>query len=425
MITPKENAGIALTNPGGSVSRRKSFVAAALCAAVLTPVGAAPAQACSTSLDAQALTGFEHGRRGFHVSTVMASGTGVSYPSDARTGAYALRVSAAKSNGYGWFMWSRVPAPYAASGRFALRLDQLPSSNVTQLFGMDTYESPRSTLRLGYDASSKRLKLTLRSAATGSTSVVYGNSTVSAGQWYVIDVRHDASTAWQSATWSVDGASQGNLLVRSNRAEPLYNVYLGTNQYDSFTASYDDLVLTGNAADYPIGDGHVRALRPNGSALGSGTLLNDDGTKVDSTSWQRLDDASALSTADFIKQTVASLSAHALIDFEDTDDTCIRAVRAHTWTHALAKGSNNAKLFVADGALSSLIKDGDWGGTGSRDYSGAVVPAGVAWTPEAVNGLTGRFGYSTDVSPAPLLDGVLLEYEAETPPPAEETQPAA
>ena len=105
------------------MSRRKSFVAAALCAAVLTPVGAAPAQACSTSLDAQALTGFEHGRRGFHVSTVMASGTGVSYPSDARTGAYALRVSAAKSNGYGWFMWSRVPAPYAASGRFALRLD--------------------------------------------------------------------------------------------------------------------------------------------------------------------------------------------------------------------------------------------------------------------------------------------------------------
>lgn len=394
------------------MSRRKSFIAVAGCAAALVPVGAAPAQACPTApLAAQALTGFEHGRKGFHVSTVMAAGSGVSYDSTSRTGAYALRVAANQSNGYGWFMWSQTPAPMAATARFALRLDQLPSSNVTQLFGMDSYESPRSTLRLGYDASSNKLKLTLRSAATNSTATLFAGGDAEAGRWYVIDLRWDARTALQSAQWSIDGAAQGTASVLSNRPEPLYNVYLGTTAYDTFTARYDDLVLTGDPNDYPIGDGGVRALRPNGSANSSSAIRDDDGTVADASSWQRLDDANALSTADFVKQTSASSSAFARIDFQDTDSTCIRAVRGHVWTHDSGKGGNNARLVVLDGPRESLVKGGDWAGAGSRDYSGAVAPA-TTWSQAAVNGLVARFGFSTDASPAPLLDGVLLEYEA-------------
>ena len=394
------------------MSRRKSFTAIAACVAVLSPVGAAPAQACPAApLAAQALTGFEHGRRGFHVSTVMANGSGVSYESTARTGAYALKVAANKTNGFGWFMWSQAPVPMAGTARFALRLDQLPAGNVTQLFGMDTYENPRSTLRLGYDAATQKLRLSLRSAYTGSASSALAGVQVEAGRWYVLDLRWDARTAAQTADWSIEGVPQAQTAVRSFRPEPLYNVYLGTTAYDSFTARYDDLVLTGDAADYPIGDGRVRALRPNGSALGAGSMRNDDGTVVDGSSWQRLDDPHALSGADFIKQTVASSSAHARIDFEDTDATCIRAVRAHGWTHDSGKGSNNARLVVANGALESLVKGDNWAGAGSRDYS-AAVPAGAGWSQEALNAVSARFGYSTDVSPVPLLDGVLLEYEA-------------
>ena len=380
------------------------------------PAGAAPAQACPTApLAAQALTGFEQGRKGFHVSTVMAAGSGVSYDATARTGAYALKVTANKSNGYGWFMWSTPPAPTAATARFALRLDQLPATNVTQLYGMDTYESPRSTLRIGYDAATHKLRLTLRSAITGRTSTALADAAVEAGRWYVLDVRFDARTAAQSADWSIDGVPQAGAAVQSLRGEPLYNVYLGTTAYDSFVARYDDLVLTGDAADYPIGDGAVKALRPNGSALGAGSMRDDDGTAVDESSWQRLDDPHALSAADFIKQTVASSSAFARIEFQDTDDTCIRAVRGYGWTHDQGKGSNNAKLFVSDGARDSLIKDGNWTGAGSRDYSAPVAPVST-WSQEAVNALSARFGHSTDVSPAPLLDGVLLEYEAQPQP---------
>ncbi len=426
MMEGRRTATVALSIPEeGRLSRRKSFLAVAACATALAPVGAAPAQeaaappappACPTALAAQALTGFEHGRRGFHVSTMMGAGSGYAYETPARTGAYALRVTANKSNGYGWFMWSQSPAPASATVRFALRLDSLPAANVTQLFGMDTYENPKSTLRLGYDASAQRLKLTLRSAYTNSTSTLSGPQ-VEAGRWYVVDMRWDARTAQQVAEWAVDGTSHGTASVRSYRAEPFHNVYLGTNTYDTFTARYDDLLMTGDAADYPVGDGRVRALRPNGTPSASSALRDDDGTAVDASSWQRLDDANALSTTDFVKQVTASSTAFARVEFEDTDATCIRAVRGHTWTHDSGKGTNNAKLVVLDGARESLIKGGDWAGTGTRDYSALVAPATV-WTPEAVNALHARIGFSTDVSPVPQLDGVLLEYEEPAPAPA-------
>ncbi len=402
---------------------RKSFIVAVACAAVLVPAApaAAETQACpATALAAQALTGFEHGRRGFHVSTVMAQGSGVSYDATARTGAYALKVAANKSNSYGWFMWSEKPVPTSATVRFALRLDQLPSANVTQLFGMDTYESPRSTLRLGYDASSQRLKLTHRSAYTNSTSTIVGGQ-VEAGQWYVVDLKWNTSTALQTAEWALDGATQGTTTVRSYRTEALYNVYLGTNAYDTFTARYDDLVMTGTSADYPIGDGGVHALRPNATPSASSQMRDDDGTAVDASSWQRLDDANALQATDFVKQVTASSSASARIEFADTDASCIRAVRGYGWTHDQGKGTNTARLVISDGVRETLVKDGNWSGAGSRDYSALVVPPG-GWTAEAVNGLFSRFGFSTDVSPAPLLDGVMLEYEAA---PEPQPEPAA
>jgi hypothetical protein len=59
-----------------------------------------------------------------------------------------------------------------------------------------------------------------------------------------------------------------------------------------------------------------------------------------------------------------------------------------------------------------LIDQGDWAATttASRDYSSSLKPLG-GWSQAVVNRLVARFGYSTDIKPAPVLDGVLLEYE--------------
>jgi hypothetical protein len=38
------------------------------------------------------------------------------------------------------------------------------------------------------------------------------------------------------------------------------------------------------------------------------------------------------------------------------------------------------------------------------------VPGGGPWTQAAINSIEARFGMSTDISPVPYLDAVLLEY---------------
>ncbi|HLQ48826.1 MAG TPA: hypothetical protein VK233_07615, partial [Candidatus Dormibacteraeota bacterium] len=43
-----------------------------------------------------------------------------------------------------------------------------------------------------------------------------------------------------------------------------------------------------------------------------------------------------------------------------------------------------------------------------------VAPASVPWTQAAVNGLLGRIGFSTDVTPNPYWDALLLEVATGT-----------
>jgi hypothetical protein len=43
-----------------------------------------------------------------------------------------------------------------------------------------------------------------------------------------------------------------------------------------------------------------------------------------------------------------------------------------------------------------------------------LAPAAATWTPATVNGLKARVGYSTDVTPNPYWDGLLLEVATAT-----------
>lgn len=391
------------------MSRRTVVVvAAALCA--LAAPSAAQAVCPTAPLTPLALTGFEHGRAGYSANNLVPSGTGASVTgAAARNGAYGLRVAANGYAGNEYYLWAT--APRTGVVRFALRLDALPAANVSELFRSDTYS--RSALRIGYDAASQSLRLTLNSASGASATL--GGPAVDAGQWYFIDVRHTVAGP-HTADWSVDGVSHGTATV-SGGAENLYYARWGTTANDKFTASYDDVIATGNAADYPIGDGRVSVLRPNGSSAVGTAMRDNDGTAVDSSSWARLDEIPATSTVDFIQQTVASSSSYAEIAFEDTDDPCARAVRGYFSTHsANSKDGNNVKVVFVDGARQTVTRQGSIAAnnTLSRDYSDTVFPA-TDWNQAALNGLVGRFGFATDVKPVPILDAILVEYEVPLP----------
>ncbi len=390
------------------MSRRTAVIVGVLFA--LAAPSAAQAACPTTPLSPQALTGFEHGRKGYSANNLVPTGAGVAIaPAAARNGAYGLRVNAAGAATSEWFMWPT--APRAGVVRFAMRVGTLPAGDVSELFSMDTYS--KSAVRIGYDASSGSLRLTLRSAAGGSAAVA-GPALV-VGAWHVVDVAYGVNGT-HTAQWSVDGVAQPSAAV-SGGVESLYYARFGTNAAESFTADYDDVLISANTGDYPVGDGRVAVLRPNGTSASSTALRDDDGTAVDASSWGRLDEIPATSTVDFLQQTTASSTSYAQIAFEDTAEPCARAVRGYFTTHSQAtNNANSAKLSFFDGARESVIKSGDWAANNgySRDYSATVAPA-TEWSQSALNGLVARFGYSTDVKPLPILDGVLVEYEVAVP----------
>ena len=387
--------------------RRTVVLAVALFALAAPSV----AQACPTAaLSPLALTGFEHGRTGYSNGNLMPYGSGVSVTSNAaRNGAYGLRINATGSAGNENYLW--VGPPRTGVVRFALRLDARPAGNVSELYRADTL-SQKGALRIGYHAASESLRLTLSNG--GATSAVSGPPVI-AGEWYVIDVRYSVAGP-HTAEWSVGGAAQGSAVV-SGAADYLYSTRWGTMAADRFTASYDDVMATGNAGDYPVGDGRVSVLRPDGATSVGNAMRDNDNTMVDSTSWARLDEVPQTSTVDFIQQTTASSSSYAEIAFEDTADACARAVRGYFSTHsANSKDGNNPKLIFVDGARQSTVRSGNLAAnnTLSRDYSDTVMPA-VDWSQDSLNGLVARFGFATDVKPVPILDGILVEYEVAQP----------
>lgn len=390
-------------------------LAAAVCV-VAALATATAAQACTgTALAPESLTGFEHARKGYSNDNFVPSGTGVSIDTaTARSGAASLRIDAAGAPGNEWRLWQTVMTR-TGSARVAVRLDSLPAADVAQLFALDTaYHAPRSAARVGYDAASGRLKLTLESASGNATTVVASQPAV-AGAWHVIELAYDVSSATHGARWRVDGAEQQAASVAAAGAEWLYRVQLGTNTSDRFAANYDDVMLTTSAGDHPLGDGRVNVLKPNGmgKSAGAANLRDDDGSAIDALSWTRLDEIPMTSTLDFIQQIKASSTSYAEITFEDTQATCIRAVRAYYTTHSVASNNaSHAKLSVFDGAREMVVDSGDWAANVavSRDYSNSLMPAS-GWSQSSVNGLVARFGYSTDVKPVPILDGILLEYE--------------
>jgi len=138
---------------------------------------------------------------------------------------------------------------------------------------------------------------------------------------------------------------------------------------------------------------------------------DNDGTAVDSTSWARVDEVPATSTADSIKQITSGSTSYIELTFADTAETCINAVGAVVAYHSSAAGTNSGRTSVFNGAAENIVYSGSMGVT-TLGYRRAIVSAGGgAWTQALLNALRARVGRSGDVSPVPYWDALLLEYD--------------
>jgi hypothetical protein len=352
------------------------------------------------------VTGFEHGvvsAVGLGIFSAVAGAGTTADGAVARTGTYSLKVTdpaGAANNASLAF-----GAPGIAVVRIYVRLAALPAANVNELLILDA--AAGNDLRLGYQAISQKLTLRFANAA-----VTLASSTVAAGTWYRLDLRLIASTNPRTASWQIDGVAQAAVTGAAGAASTVSTLRLGsTVAADVFTANYDDVVISATSADYPIGAGTVVGLRPDGMGVNNTptSFRNDDGTVLDANTFTRLDDSPMTSLADYVRQQTIGVTNYAEVTFSNTGASCVVGVSGLLAQHAAGTAVDNGKTSIFDGGTERIVFSGDMSVTPITYRSVIIAPAAAPWTPAAVNGLTGRIGYSSDVTPNPYWDGLLLE----------------
>jgi hypothetical protein len=366
---------------------------------------------CPTTAPAlEWMDGFEMGRIfGGHASGLALGANTSNVTLDSTTvrhGSYAMKVAA---NGVATNAQRLVTvlAPVVVV-RFSVLLSSLPAADVELA---RTGPSSGTQLQLLYHSSTQKLALQF----SGGTSVE-SSATVAAGQWYVIDMRIDQSTATWAGSWRVNQVAQTGRTVAGTAGTNVYAVWFGTTLANTFTAYYDDITTTTASADYPLGDGKVLMLKPSGmgTSVGATNLSNDDATAIGSSSYTRVDDIPMANSTDYIRQTVASATSYVELTFEDTTDSCVRMVQGLEMNNlGNTNQSNAAKASIFDGTTERVVYSGNMAASVAGEYVrvAPVSPTGTRWTPSELNGLVMRLGYATDVSPIPRWDAVLIEYE--------------
>jgi hypothetical protein len=354
-----------------------------------------------TRLPAVWLTGFEHGAVSAAGGGLFTTVTGAP-TADAvtfRNGLYSLRINDAAAG-------STINAAktFAATdvvvARFAVRLSALPAVSSSLV-----YVDSGTDLVFGYDQPTQRFSLTV--GASTATSA----STVSAGTWYVVDLRYDLRNNPHLGDWRVNGVAQGQV-TRAAAASTATGFGLGATANPSvYTANFDDVLVANQAKAYPIGDGKVVRLILDGVGTHDtpGNFRDNDNTAVDATSWQRVDDVPMTSLADYVLELNNGATNYLEFTFENTTETCIREISAVLAYHSATNAGNNGKGSIFAGTSESIMFSGDMGGTAIRYGSAIVTPATAPWSQAAVDALVARVGYSSDANPDPYWDAVLLE----------------
>ena len=336
-----------------------------------------------------------------------AAAVGVS-SSVAKTGAYSLTAFPSGGAGYIYQLLPSQTTPRMIE-KFAFRLGSLPSLDVTEMATGST-TTAGSYFRMGFDAGPNKLYMQL-----GLTGTKYlASSSVVAGQWYTIDIKYDTSTTTHRLDWRIDGVDQPQATMSAAVTNAQAFIFGTQTLADVYTAYYDDLVISQTAADYPIGDGKVLSLKPDavGTHVNPTRFLDNDGTAIDPTSWTRLDEIPMNSTADYVAQITAGSTSYLEMTFANTTETCIRGVSALVGWTPTSSSANNGKTSIFNGATETIVHSGLMAATAGpvRHNRRIIPPVTSPWTQAQLNGLKVRVGYSTDVSPIPRWDSLLLEY---------------
>jgi hypothetical protein len=344
-----------------------------------------------------------------------------------RSGSYSMKVLAASTSNYAQKKAYTNPPTNSTYGttsvaRFAFRMTAPLPTNNTPYVGF--IASAGGTGYLYYRPSTNRLAVTFDGTSFGDANVALLMDT-----WYLLEFRVSVGGSTRTMEWRIDGAAQPSV-SKVVAASFIDSIQFTGGPTGTGAVWYDDIFMSATSTDYPIGDGRIERLVPDGMGPGfgnpgSGTTFfqNNDNTAVDSNSWTRLDEIPP-TTADYVKKVSGTTTANYVdITFQNTTETCINGV-AGTMAYG-SSATNQSNLVVTslvDNGTARVIDQGSRSGGGSvlnHTRTGVAQPATAPWSQAAVNGLIGRFT-ATDVAPIPYLEQFILEYDvnlAGTPPP--------
>jgi hypothetical protein len=327
----------------------------------------------------------------------------------AHGGTYSLKANPSASTAY---VYSFAAAPGTMSVyHFAIRLNSLPSADVTDLGGVGITTANSVRMFLGYQQSTNKFMARIRNSnGVFSSWQVANMNPIVAGQWYAIDMKYDTSSSstW-TANWAVDGVANSPALTVGTLASSTANYYIFVGNYEgaaTYWANYDEVTYSQTAADYPLPDGTVKILLPDGNSTDNlaAVITNETGGTGDRSTWyQKVDEVPPTST-DYIKQATVNAGAYAGFTFQDppAGDTCIKAVAPNLFSTGMgATKPNTAGFHVMDGATDDTAWNYNLGpnfANGSITGLGNFInPTGTNWTNAEVAGLIGRVGYASSI----------------------------
>jgi hypothetical protein len=340
--------------------------------------------------------------------------------SPVRTGNYALRVHTTPTTGA--FVSTRFATPYPpyAVMRFSAWIDALPSGDVDVGRFSVTGGSNHTTLHVFYKASSQ--KWALGWGWANPTVIQESTVTAVAGAWASFDVRVSANNQNpRTADWYVNDVEQTSLSATDTaNATAVTNWTLGypPSPIFDFTAYFDDIVLSRDPDDFPLGDIKVAPLLSDsmGTHNDATKFQNNDNSAINATTYQRVDETPMTATADYIKQIAYTTGGEYIsLGFQDTTETCIRGASIVAALHAGGTQTDNFAINTVANGINDTVFAGDVSNTTLWYVQGMVsqntITPGVGpWTQSVINGLTARVGMSTDINAVPYLDAMLMEY---------------
>jgi hypothetical protein len=377
------------------------------------------------------LAGFEHGSAAWIANGntdaryISTNSGGVVTSGDSHTGTYCWEGDAVAGVSFDQFSVSTAILGTQAdlAGTFYVKFfTSLPTADCDVLLMGNSVSSDDQRLR--FRASDSKLILD-----PGNSGTIRVGPVVTTNTWYRIDWSWNGTTSTCTVKWSVDGTAQTDATCSVGSASNSAGIFYG---FDSSAATghmrFDDLIITDNAADHPLGAHRIAIVKADtgGSTTQVGTAnatvrFTTNGGGLDATH----NSANILAALSELPPTFGGTATGLYQRTSGAGNACTVPMTSNTLSAGETITGVRALFpgWAATTTASNWSIDGSDGVTpvvlfalADPNFDNTSTPSGISrmftsasggWNQTKLDALTFDLGFATDISP---LTGVHACY---------------